>query len=77
MTPGSIRLQPGPPVHKYLVREGRLSKEIGDAYNTLMETRQEADYTEQTDWTPAKAQVALDKATQVVAALRNLLPANI
>lgn len=64
-------------VHEHLVHTGRIPKDIGDAYSALMETRQDADYKETGVWTSEKAAKALDTARRIVAALRNLLPADL
>ena len=64
-------------LHQHLVHTGRIPVEIGEAYNALMETRQEADYTESVSWTPQKAQNALEAATRIVSAMKALLPPNL
>ena len=61
-------------IHKYLIREGRLSKELGNAYDNLMKIRQKADYEAIISWTPQQAAEAIDAAERIVAALRMLLP---
>ncbi len=61
-------------LHKHLIHNGRLCKELGDAYDSLMSTRQKADYETLVSWTPEQAAEATRVAGHIVAALRDLLP---
>ena len=61
-------------IHKYLIHEGRLPKELGDAYDNLMKMRQNADYEAVVSWTPQQAAEAIEVAERLVTALRALLP---
>jgi len=61
-------------LHKYLIHPGRLPKELGDAYDNLMNVRQQADYEAVVSWTPEQATEAIEAAERIVAALRILLP---
>jgi len=61
-------------IHKYLIHEGRLPKELGDAYDNLMKIRQKADYEAIVSWTPQQAAEAIEVAERIVAALRILSP---
>ncbi len=61
-------------IHKYLIHEGRLPKELGDAYDNLMKVRQKADYEALVSWTPQQAGEAIEIAERMVTALRDLLP---
>ena len=61
-------------IHKYLIREGRLPKELGDAYENLMTMRQNADYEAIVSWTPQQAAEAIEAAERIVSGLRILLP---
>jgi len=62
-------------IHKYLIHQGRLPKELGDAYDNLMTVRQKADYEAIVSWTPQQAAEAIEAAERIVTALRVLLPA--
>ena len=61
-------------VHKYLIHEGRLPKELGPAYDHLMRVRQQADYEAIVSWTPQQAAEAIEVADRILTALRGLLP---
>ena len=61
-------------LHKYLIHQGRLPKELGDAYDNLMKMRQAADYEAIVSWTPQQATEAIEVAERIVTALRALLP---
>jgi len=61
-------------LHKYLIHQGRLPKELGDAYDNLMRVRQQADYEAIVSWTPQQATEAIEIAERIVTALRDLLP---
>ncbi len=61
-------------VHKHLVHPGRLSKDLGKAYDRLALARYQADYEAEVIWTPQKAADAIEAAERIVAALRALLP---
>ncbi len=61
-------------IHKHLIRQGRLPRELGEAYGNLMKARHEADYEALISWTPQQAADAIDAAERIVAALRSLLP---
>jgi len=61
-------------IHKYLIHEGHLPKELGDAYDNLMSVRQKADDEAIVNWTPQQAAEAMEVAERIVTALRILLP---
>lgn len=61
-------------IHKYLIREGRLPRQLGDEYDNLMKVRQQADYETLVSWTTTQAMDAINAAEQIVTALRVLLP---
>jgi len=61
-------------VHKHLVHPGRLSKDLGKAYDRLALARYQADYEAEVTWTLQKAADAIEAAERIVAALRALLP---
>jgi uncharacterized protein (UPF0332 family) len=62
-------------LHRYLIRPGRLPKDLGDSYDRLMSVRQKADYEAVVSWTPEHAAEAIEVAERLVTALRALLPA--
>ena len=61
-------------LHQHLVRPGRIPKELGKAYNELMVSRHQADYETVVVWTPQDAQKAIERAQEIIGALRALLP---
>jgi len=60
-------------VHKHLVQTGRVSKDIGRAYDSIMKARESADNDAMESWTEQHAQETIASAELVVAALRQLL----
>lgn len=61
-------------VHASLVKPGRLAKEVGEAYDVLLKSRQTADYGALIRVTREEAQEAIRLAEFVLEALARLLP---
>lgn len=60
-------------VHRELVHSRRISLELGQAYDSLFDARQQADYAEVAQFATAEVEHALSRATSFVAEMKRLL----
>jgi uncharacterized protein len=64
-------------LNRYLVREGLISKDLGNLYRKLMESRNQADYEAMISWTPSDAHTRINHAESIIDALKKLIPGDL
>lgn len=60
-------------LHEHIVKTGKLSIELGKAYDRLFENRQEGDYLELVDFEKDQVEEAIQQAETFVSAVQELL----